>query len=317
MHRHPVAALVLACVLLFIVVFVPLPATTLGLRVLHDFAHAPIFGCVALLFLYVMRSYPRPDALGAGRQYLFAAMGAVFFGALTELAQIPVGRDSSWFDVRSDLLGATAFLALFSAVDTHIRGRRPGMRAAAVVVGIGLFIFHSLPAAYAALAYERRADAFPVLADFTQRMDGFFVMPQRARIDPVRMPAEWMASPGERTLQVRFGSPLFPGLDFYEPAPDWRGYATLALDVTNPTDLPLTLTLRVHDVHHTHNFTDRFNRAFDLAPRTRQVLRIPIAEVASAPHTRSMDMQHIAGVMLFRTGDSVAPQMDVSKLWLE
>jgi hypothetical protein len=30
-----------------------------------------------------------------------------------------------------------------------------------------------------------------------------------------------------------------------------------------------------------------------------------------------MDMQHIAGVMLFRTGNSLAPQMDVSKLWLE
>jgi hypothetical protein len=316
MHRHPVAALVLACVLLFIVVFVPLPATTLGLKVLQDFAHAPIFGCVALLFLYVMRSYPRTDALGAGRQYLFAAVGAVFFGALTELAQIPVGRDSSWFDVRSDLLGATAFLALFCAVDTHIGGR-PAIRAAAMVVGVGLLVFHSLPAAYAALAYERRADAFPVLADFTQRMDGFFVMPQHASIDAVPMPAEWMASRGERTLQVRFGSPQFPGLDFHEPAPDWRGYATLALDVTNPTDLALTVTLRVHDIHHTHDFTDRFNRAFDLAPRTRQVLRIPIAEIASAPRTRSMDMQHIAGVMLFRTGNSLAPQMDVSKLWLE
>lgn len=315
MHRHPAAALVLACALLVIVVFAPLPATTVGLRALHDFAHAPIFGCVALLFLYTIRSYPRLDALDPGWQYLIAATGAVVFGALTELAQIPVGRDSSLFDVRSDLLGATAFLALFFVVDRRIRGR--GIRAVAMVVGVGLLIFHSLPAAYAALAYERRADAFPVLADFTQRMDGFFVLPQRASVDHVSMPAEWTASPGERTLQVKFESRQFPGLNFHEPAPDWRGHATLALDVTNPTDLPLTLMLRVHDVRHVPDFKDRFNRSFDLPPRTRQVLRIPLTEIESAPRTRSMDLRHIAGVMLFRNGDSVAPQMDVSKLWLE
>lgn len=315
MHRHPVAALVLACALLVIVVFAPFPATTVGLRALHDFAHAPIFGCVALLFLYALRSYPRVDALSPARQYLIAAMGAVVFGALTELAQIPVGRDSSWFDVRSDLLGATAFLALFSVVDTRIHGR--GIRAVAMVIGVGLLLFHSLPAAYAAFAYERRADAFPVLADFTQQMDTFFFLPQRASIDPVSMPAEWKTSPGERTLQVRFGAGQYPGLDFHEPAPDWRGYGTLALDVTNPTNLPLTLTLRVHDARHIPDFKDRFNRSFDLPPRKRQVLRIPLAEIASAPRTRPMDMQHIAGVMLFRTGDSTAPQMDVSKLWLE
>lgn len=315
MHRHPIAALVLACALLVIVVFAPLPAATVGLRALHDFAHAPIFGCVALLLLYTARSYPRLDALGPGWQYVIAATGAVAFGALTELAQLPVGRDSSWFDVRSDALGAAAFLALFSAVDTRIRRR--GMGAVAMVLGIGLLIFHSLPAAYAALAYERRAAAFPILGDFTRRIDMFFVEPQHARVEHIAMSPEWAQEAGERTLQVRFGSLEFPGLNFHEPAPDWRGYRTLGLDITNPTNLPLTLTLRVHDARHTHDFADRFNRSFDLAPRTRKVLRIPIAEIESAPHTRSMDLQHIAGVMLFRTGNPVAPQMDVSKLWLE
>ena len=315
MHRHPIAALVLACALLVIVVFAPLPATTVGLRTLHDFAHAPIFGCVALLFLYAARSYPRLDALGSGWQYAIAATGALVLGALTELAQIPLGRDSSWFDVSSDLLGATAFLALSSVVDRRIHRR--GIGAAASVLGIGLLVFHSLPTAYAALAYTRRAAAFPILGDFTRRIDMFFVEPQYASVEHIAMSPEWAQEAGERALRVRFGSLEFPGLNFFEPAPDWRDYRTLAVDVTNPTNLSLTLTLRVHDASHTYDFTDRFNRHFDLPPRTRKVLRIPIAELESAPHTRSMDMQHIAGVMLFRTGNSVAPQMDVSKLWLE
>jgi VanZ family protein len=316
MHRHPVAALLGACALLVIVVFAPLPRTTvLGIRMLHDFAHAPILGSVALLLLYAIRSYPRLNSLGSAWQHLIALLGAVAFGGLTELAQIPVGRDASWFDVRSDLLGAAAFLALFSVVDPRTRSR--AHRVLASVAGIGLLVFHALPVALAALAYERRAVAFPVLADFTRHLDLFFVEPQRARIEHRPMAAPWAASPGESTLQVDFGSGPWPGLNFLEPAPDWRSYAALALDLTNPADVPLTLVLRVHDVRHDNRREDRFNRTFQVPPRTRTVLRVPLAEIESAPRARSLDIGHVAGLILFRADSSAAPQMDVSKVWLE
>lgn len=316
MHRHPVAALLAACTLLLIVVFAPLPrSTVVGIRMLHDFAHAPIFGSIALLLLYDIRSVSRLNRLDPGWQYLIALVGTVLFGGLTELAQIPVGRDASWFDVRSDLLGGTAFLSLFAVIDPRMRGR--ANRVLAVAIGVGLLVFHSWPIASAAVAYERRAVSFPVLADFTHRMDLFFVLPQHSELEHVPMGQAWAASPGERTLQVNFGTRDWPGLNLREPAPDWRGYETLVVDVTNPTELPLTLVVRVHDVHHNYQHGDRFNRDFQIAPRTRSVLRMPMAKIESAPTGRRMDMKHIAGVILFRGAPSVAPRMDVSRIWLE
>jgi VanZ family protein len=315
MNRHRTAFLAPVCILLILVVFAPLPGATIGIRTLHDFAHAPIFGCVALLLLYAMPSLPRLSGLPRGSQYLIALTGATALGMLTELAQIPVGRDASWLDVRSDLLGAAAFLALFTVVDARVRSR--SIRIFATLVGTALLAFHSLPLASAAFAYERRAAAFPVLADYTKRMDLYFVSPQQATMRHLPMPAPWAAGPGEETMQVAFASGEWQGLDFREPAPDWRGYKTLALDITNPTDEPLVLGLRVHDIRHNNDFRDRFNRTLSVPPRTRTILRLPIAEIESAPRTRLLDLRHIAGVIVFRSGSSTAREMDVSKVWLE
>lgn len=315
MNRYHTAILAPVCILLLMVVFAPLPSGSIGIRTLHDFAHAPVFGCVALLLLYAMASFPRLSGLPWWWQYSIAFSGAVALGLLTEVAQIPVGRDSSWQDLRSDVLGAAAFLALFAVVDARVRSR--SVRILVAFFGIALLVLQSLPVAYGFLAYERRAAAFPVLADYTQRMDLYFVIPRQATIRHSLMPAPWAAETGEETLQVAFGQGEWQGLSYREPAPDWRGYATLALDLTNPTDMPLELGLRIHDVHHNNEFTDRFNRRFSVPPRTRTVLRLPIAEIESAPRTRLLDLEHIARLILFRSDTSTAGEMYVSKLWLE
>jgi len=315
MNRTSTAALGLVCILLLAVVFAPLPGSTVGIRTLHDFAHAPIFGCIALLLLLALRSIPRLDRLPWQRHYSLTCIVASVLGGLTELAQIPAGRDSSWLDLRSDVMGAAAFLALFSLFDPRIR--RASIRVAGVFVGVALLVLHSLPLAIAWLAYERRADAFPVLADYTRAADLYFVEQQRSAAQLVSMPAEWARSPDERALQVSFGAGAWPGLNFFEPAPDWRGHATLVLDITNPTDEALHLGFRVHDRRHNWTMTDRFNRDLSVAPRTRMVVRVPLTEIAAAPLARTLELRNVAAVMLFRLADSTAPRMYVSRLALE
>lgn len=315
MNRTGMAALGLVCVLLLAVVFAPLPGSTVGIRALHDFAHAPIFGCIALLLLVALRAFPRLDRLPWQRHYSLACIGASVLGGLTELAQIPVGRDSSWLDVRSDVMGAAAFLALFSLFDRRVR--RASIRVAGVIIGVALLVLHSLPVIIAWLAYARRADAYPVLADYTRAADLYFVEQQRSAAQLVSMPAEWARSPDESALQVSFGAGPWPGLNFFEPAPDWRGHVTLVLDITNPTDEVLHLVFRVHDARHNYAMADRFNRALNVAPRTRMALRMPLAEIAAAPRARTLDLRNVAGVILFRSADSTAPRMYVSRLALE
>jgi hypothetical protein len=60
MHRTALVACALISILLASVVFAPVPDDTVGLSRLHDFAHGPIFGCVAVLLLLVLRRTPAP-----------------------------------------------------------------------------------------------------------------------------------------------------------------------------------------------------------------------------------------------------------------
>jgi len=81
-----------------------------------------------------------------------------------------------------------------------------------------------------------------------------------------------------------------------------RGYRALTLDLVNPGDRPLELTLRILDRQHDWRFEDRYNGRLWLPPRSRQGFTIPLEAIANAPDRRRMDLAQIADVLLFRTG---------------
>lgn len=315
MKSKNLIAVVLIGILLAAVVFAPVQGHTRGFRTLHDFAHAPIFGCIALLALFAFGSHRRLGRLPPWAQYLSAFCIAVTLGALTEIAQIPVGRDASWMDLRSDVLGAGGFLGLYALFDTRLR--RAGVRVIGALAGVSLLAIHSMPLAAAVNAYLHREQAFPVLADFTQRIDTFFITPHWATVDLRPLPQQWARRPGELAMRVSFAAGRWPGVDFAEPQPDWSGYRTLAIDITNPVGDELILGFRVHDVHHDQRYADRFNRTLRVPPLTRTVLRIPIADIRSGPLTRAMDLQRIADYLMFRSSESVVGEMYVAGVWLE
>lgn len=314
MKNFRLGAAAIIGILLAAVVFAPVPGRTLGIRTLHDFAHGPIFGGIAVLLLLCIRGDERLQVLRLSMQYLLAFIAAVALGGLTELAQIPAARDASWFDFRSDALGAAAFLGIAAAIDGRLRSP---IRAVAVLSGVVLLGIHSTPLATAAGEYLRRDRAFPVLLDFTRQLDPYFLGPQQAQIELRALPSAWARQPGESALRVRFGAGPWPGVDVAEPSPDWRGYKSLLLDVTNATDSGLVFVLRVHDVHHNDEYDDRFNRVLTVSPRTRSVLRVPIADIEVAPRGRSMDLAQMADFMLFRADAATASEMWISRAWLE
>lgn len=315
MQRKNLVALMLVGILLATVVFAPVPGRTLGIRTLHDFAHAPVFGCIALLTLFASGAHPKFSRLALWKRYSGAFLIAITLGALTEIAQIPAGRDTSWVDLRSDVLGAGGFLGLYAAFDTGVR--RATIRAIGAVAGASLLAVHCLPLAQVTNAYMHREQAFPVLADFTQQLDTYFIAAQWAALDLQALPEQWANRPGELAMRVTFEEGPWPGVDFAEPAPDWRGYTNLAIDITNPSGAELVLGLRVHDAHHDNRYEDRFNRTLNVPPLTRTILRIPIADIHTGPQTRAMDLKQIADYLLFRSGRSAAREMYVGRVWLE
>jgi VanZ family protein len=312
-------ALPLVGILLVAVVLAPIPGGTRWIGALHDTAHGPIFGCVALLLLMAMRRGARAGRMRPWTQYAAAFCGSALLGVATELVQIPVGRDATFSDAALDVLGALAFLALFAAFDPALQQAR-ALRSRIVLglIAVPLLLVVVSPGVNAATAYARRADRFPVLADFSTRFDDYFIHPQWSVLTLAAAAREYARYDGERALRVQFQPGPYPGVDFPEPAPDWSGYTTLALDITNPHSSPFELLLRVHDASHTKYYEDRFNKVLRVAPRTRATLRVPLEEIRSAPQGRTMDMRRITDVLFFRTDASAAvPDIYVTRIWLE
>lgn len=319
MKRAHWVALLAIVILLWAVVFAPVPGDTRWIRTLHNSAHAPIFGCVALLALIVVRVQSRLAAFKPATQYAIALAVVVFLGVLTELLQIPAGRDASIEDALHDVIGAVALLSLFAVFDEQVRTvpHARAVRCVAGVIGIVALAVSAAPVTRAAIKYQQRDARFPVLADFTARYDRYFIFQRSAEFSPAPMPAPWAANAGERALHVRLLDGSYPGLDFIELPPDWSGYSTLAIDLTNPTPLRLQVVVRVHDAAHNKQGSDRFNRLFDLSPGTRKILRIPLQDIATAPRTRDLDLHQVAGMIIFCTESSRANELYFSRAWLE
>lgn len=320
MKRAYWIALLVIGILLAAVVFAPVPGDTRWIRTLHNSAHAPIFGCVSLLTLFVVRRQPRLASVGVTGQYALALGAALLLGILTELLQIPTGRDATVEDALHDVIGAVALLGIFAAFDSQVRAsaHSGAVRLAAAMIGIVALSVAVAPVTRAAIKYQQRDERFPVLADFTERYDRYFILQQWAEFSPAKLPAPWASQAGEGAMHVDLLDGPYPGLEFIEPRPDWSGYSTLAVDLTNPTPLALQLELRVHDAAHNYQPADRFSRRFDLAPRTRQVIRIPLQDVAAGPRTRKLDLRNVAGMIIYRTDKSPrASEVYLSRAWLE
>ena len=308
---------VLLGILLVVVVFAPVPSDTRLLDTLHNAAHGLIFGCVGLLLLLWLRVRAISATRPVARQYAIAFVIACGLGLGTELAQLLTGRDASWMDARNDALGALTFLLIFFAFDARVRAQSaPPTRMFAVLVGLGLFGFLVAPVARAGFEYRQRDQLFPTLADFTHGYDGYFIVQRSAVLSPIALPSRWAAAPGETALHIRLQAGAYPGIEFTEPLSDWTAYSKLLLDLTNPGSADLLLTLRIHDAAHTWEFGDRFNGRLLMRAGSREVVRIAFEDVRRAPQGRAMQLDAIAGMMLFAAEPSRG-EFFVSRVWLE
>ncbi len=287
------------------------------LRVALDGSHVPIFAGVAILLAAVLRR--RQVSARDGRRYLLAFALAFGLGAVIEYVQSLTGRPASTFDMASNAAGAAIGIGLLELQESAA-GRRPLTGRArrflvcAAIVGLVFAFWRPLEAAW---AYLDRARRFPVLAAFDEPRDLYFVTTQGLAADVVPLPARWAATQGERALRVRYAAGRPPAAQLTEPSADWNGFRTIALDVTNASDVELHLVLRILDAGHDWSHEDRLNHRLTIPAATRSTIRVPLEAVRAAPARRPMDLAHIANVMIFGTDPSAGGDLYVSSLWLE
>ena len=283
--------------------FVPMPIpNNVAGRTVENAGHMPLFVLITLGCLAVLR---RDFGLEGVRLYTFAGVIGIGAGILSEAIQRPLRRDASWDDVLADAMGVVCALALFALFDRKAAMRRP-VRIAAFVVALACIVAYAAPLLRMTRAYLHRNGQFPVLADFRADIEQFWVVGYG--INRVKV--------GD-ALEVEFLADEFPGASLHEPVADWSKYQTLVIDVENPEPLDLRLAVRVHDDHHNKQFSDRFNRVFDLRAGERREIRIPLDEIRHGSRKRLIDMHHISDITLFRGDNHGSRRLRIYTLRLE
>jgi len=317
--RRNVLLLLLAIALVLLgTVWTPIAGNGRWTDIVLTTGHGIAFALTAALTALVLAG---SKLAGAWPIWLHYAVALVFTGLLgfgTEILQLWLPRDANLEDLRTDLLGAWTGLAAFAVFDTRLRTLG---RIGSPLSGLIPFFVLAVPFVTCIQAYARRSATFPVLADYRESFDDYFLQAQGTSRAHDLMPEAWAGYSGEQAMRISFGAVTWPGLHFAEPAPDWRGYETLALDVTNPNTEALPLSIRIHDRSHDNQYSDRFNAQIELEPLERSVVRLPVIDIARAPRNRNLDIDEISGLILFVSGNSEPERIDegllVSRIWLE
>jgi hypothetical protein len=319
---------VAAATIVVTVIFGDLPGEGKYAGVLQDSCHAPAFAALSIIALTLLARWAgrpaaaQPASAPTARTLLMQAatvvLAMLLVGVLTECVQGLLGRDAELADVESDVvgsLGATGLWAYLQLRTSRDDATRAG-RVIAVLVCIATFGYWVYPLLKCADAYWHRTALLPVLAQFQSQRDLYF-------LDCGGSKARIVATPGagggaaDTALEVDLDRGRWPGITLFEPAPDWRHYHTLAMDLSNPGPNPLPLRVRVNDHAHNAEFDDRFNDSLLLAPGTRTTLRISLQEIAASPRTRRMDMNRVAAIILFHDGSAPGEVLRLHRIWLE
>ena len=160
---------------------------------------------------------------------------------------------------------------------------------------------------------ERRL-RLPTLASFDSYLGNRFMRLQNAKIEISPAP-----DGGGSRAKIGLRKNAWPGVEFHDIWPDWSSYTTLVVELEAIGAEPLQLNIRAHDRHHRTGdqpYSDRFNRRLTLLP-VPQVVRIQLADIASAPKGRRMNLTQMQSVMIFGSKEAQGRQFWLSEIRLE
>jgi hypothetical protein len=301
------AVAVLTCIL----VFLEQPDHNLFWVAVWNCGHAPIFGVFALLVLAVgSAAIPAP---GERRRYLYLAVFliSITVGLLTEIVQFIAGGDAELEDLGRDIAGAAAFLGFAASYDGQLRFlRSPHRRKAFRAGSLVLLAATLLPVMLLARVYQARNAAHPTVLDFKASWALRLLELRDAdlKLNP--------SASGGRLARVTFRTGVFPGLTLQEPYPDWTQYKRLSFTVFSQVADPVRIVLRIDDIHHNNDHTDRFNRSLEIHPGINPI-SVLLSDIRQSPRTREMDMKHIHRLLLFAYRPAKPFSLDFDSLRLE
>ena len=264
----------------------------------------PLFGLVAILVLKGARMVFPTSSRFLLQDYIMAMLGVLMLALFTEALQsLSATRQAELSDILLDLVGATCGLALFFTYDQQVSRKwaqwRQFPRKAILRFCVLLLLGAMLqPVVIWAYAYWDRASRFPSLLQFSSDWEMKFVQASDSELQVVAPPEGWKQSAKNKVGQLVFHPKTYPGIRIDEPYSDWRGYTFFQLDIFSELPNSQSIAIRIDDLHHNNEYSDRFNKAITISPGLNQI-QIPLDAIRQSPVGRELDMSAIRMVLLF------------------
>lgn len=248
------------------------------LRDLWNLAHIGFFALTTLAVHWFR-------AFRSSRDVLIYLGVVVVVSVLIEAAQMLVGRDLSILDLLRNVTGAVVALLLLAKQHLH----------RTLLYLFLCFLFADLTG-FAVTAYTDAVQQTrkPVIENFE---NAFVFARWRGNIER----SSELVTEGDYSGKITLRSTRFSGVSLEAPLTDWSTYNLLTLDVHNPHEQSIFLTLRIDDVEHQHSglrYSDRFNRTIDIPPGWSNI-EVALEDIINAPESRALDITQIDGFRLF------------------
>ncbi|MCA9138331.1 MAG: hypothetical protein KDB00_16285 [Planctomycetales bacterium] len=303
-RRRVVVGLLVVLVTVFGALLLPVPFEGRMATGLGDLVHAPLFGSLALAWLFVWQRLAPLDNtssndVGHGQRIhqgrRLVARGAVVwislsvFGVGMEFLQSGTGRSASRHDAIANSLGIAAAIAGYTAV-WFLSQRRTRSAWGFGMLALAILAFAWWRPMMLLVDVVRMQKQFPVLASFesSEELTRWYM----GTAEGILVHTD--ATDGEYAFQVDYQRATSPAITLIDMVPDWSEYSALefdvAVDATNPNPM-LTLLIRIID--EPHNGTGAFLHTVELPGGQRRHIRIPFAEFTAQNEGDSIDFHRM------------------------
>jgi VanZ family protein len=267
--------------------FAPMPASNLWWQEAVNSGHTVLFALLVFVIHENIRS--RFQFSGVVLKYTYVLFAGLMLGIVIEILQVLVQREISLNDLYRNFIGIVAGICLLAALDLKKSNHYKITTVFLIISSAGCLAVGLAPLTQLSWHYIGRTEAFPVIVDFN---------------------SNWISS------FIKYDKGNYPGIAVVEVQPDWSGYNTLNFSIHSVSEREIGLVLRIHDMAHNQEFSDRFNTELLIKPGSN-AFRFGLDQIQDGPTVRGLDLKNIAGVILFSRESSDWQQLKVSNIFLE
>ncbi|VAW88427.1 hypothetical protein MNBD_GAMMA17-2251 [hydrothermal vent metagenome] len=269
--------------------FVPFGSSANPVAVMKtmDAGHAFAFILLSGLFYLAVEPY------GEWRAIVFSMVISVLLIVAVELVQPYVGRTASFADVQMGLLGV--FLAL-SGIIVWRRQSRQLFKVVHLLLLVLTLVWVVQPALSEWRAVWLRDQQFPVLGGFESDLEKRLWKAHGIGTSTSFSGKHVVV--GSKSLKTKTTDSTWSGVRYSAGDQDWRGYQFLNIELYN-AGKPFKLNIRIDDgVSNSPDYGDRYDGQYQVNVGANTLL-IPLADVASGPKSRLLDLGKVRKMILF------------------